>query len=647
LKVKFIPKTSKYYYRFVLTILFLVIGFIISGISIFVSTYYQINSINKEFSDSAKRTATYKKDFLYQQTDNFRHYITSIDTTPEFNDFIQTDPRKSTHTKEHITSVMMAIAHSNPNIMQFRFIGKEGCEAIRVDRDSVGATPYELHEKTLQNKSDRYYFKETKSLTHGKVWFSKLDLNMEHGQIEEPIVPVLRVAKAYYHNNKFRGILIINIFMEKILDEIMESELFNVALIDKNLFLLSNNLRGYEKNNKEWTKYLNPKKDIKYSIDHTMSEYKNNFILNNFFAKKHYIIELSDTIDNNENLKIILEEKTEKLLEHTQDIAYYITVMSIIVFIISFPIALLLSKYPLRLHENLTKVKEDLENQLEVIDQYVYMSSTNLAGNITDVSTAFSRLCGYSKDELIGVNHRILKDPNTPKVLYKKMWVSILRGKNWTGMLKNIHKDGSAYWIINHISPIIEKGKTVGFTSIRENITDLKHVEEISIKDELTQAYNRRFFKQMFPKELHRAKRSNNIFCIAMLDIDYFKKYNDTYGHLKGDEALQKVVQQLMSKLQRAADYLFRVGGEEFIIIYTEQSFEESKKFASNLVNSIEELNIEHKTSECCDYLTISLGLLNVRPNCSKSEEEVLQRVDELLYEAKDTGRKKVVAGEC
>ena len=263
--LKLIPKSSKYYYRFLLTVLFISIGFVISFISMIVSTYYQVNSIHEEFDRSAKSTLSYKKDYLYEQTNNFKNYISAIDRTPEFNNFIQSNPKEFSHIKEHITGVMLAISHSHPNIMQFRFIGAKGCEAIRIDRDSIGSTPYTVSEKLLQNKKDRYYFKETKDMLRGAIWFSNIDLNIEHGEIVKPIVPTLRVAKAYYVNNEFRGILIINIFMEKILKEVMKSELFNVAMIDKDKHILTNNLRSYKKNERKWTKYLRSAKDTRYS----------------------------------------------------------------------------------------------------------------------------------------------------------------------------------------------------------------------------------------------------------------------------------------------------------------------------------------------------------------------------------------------
>jgi diguanylate cyclase (GGDEF)-like protein len=228
------------------------------------------------------------------------------------------------------------------------------------------------------------------------------------------------------------------------------------------------------------------------------------------------------------------------------------------------------------------------------------------------------------------------------------MWGTVLDGEKWTGIMKNIAKDGSTYWLKTHITPELKGKSIIGFTAISQNITDQKNMEEMSIKDELTQAYNRRYFNQIFPKELKRARRNEDIYCIAMLDIDYFKKYNDTYGHLKGDEALQKVVSTVSKKLQRPGDYLFRVGGEEFIIMYSDiKSHNEAKEFSLALVKAVEDINIEHKSSESSNVLTISLGLLTITPPCFMDEKAILQRIDELLYKAKDGGRNQMMSEEC
>ncbi|MFT5835763.1 MAG: diguanylate cyclase (GGDEF)-like protein [Sulfurimonas sp.] len=596
---KIIPKTGKHHYRFVLTMVLVFLSLVVLTMSLLVTAYFQLSEIHKEFDASAKDTLAYKQNFLYSQTNNLTNYFTAVEKTLEFESFLQ----GNSDSKEHLQSIMMAMSYSNPNIMQFRFLDKLGHEKIRIDKKNIAGTPYKL----TKDKSKRYYFTEIKNIGEGKVWFSKIDLNMEHGKIVEPIIPILRVAKSYYVDGEFKGVLIINIFMEDILDEVMKSELFNIAIIDKDSYLLSNNLDRY---NAQWSRYLNKEKEKKYTINNNTD----NFLLELIFKKKNSTLNISDIIKNNEGLKIVIEEKSEKIIEYAKSIINYMMLMGLIVFVISVPIAILLSRNPLKLHEKLEKSRDDLKKQLDIIDRYVYMSITDLDGNITDVSTAFTRLSG----------------------------------KDWSSTLKNISKNGKKYWVKKHVSPILKEQKISGFTAIREDITAQKAIGQIAMKDELTGAYNRRFLNIVFTKELHRAKRKDDLFSIAMFDIDYFKNFNDTYGHIKGDEALQDLVSCVNEELQRGGDYLFRVGGEEFIIIYSDmKSFEDAKEFSSKIVKKIENMQINHKTSECSDYLTISLGLLTITTQCTMDEKKILQHIDELLYSAKYAGRNQLVAQKC
>ncbi len=110
-----------------------------------------------------------------------------------------------------------------------------------------------------------------------------------------------------------------------------------------------------------------------------------------------------------------------------------------------------------------------------------------------------------------------------PDKLFKNLWNTISEGKTWKGEIKNKKKNGKYYWVDAVISPIFDKQKQIiGYTSIRHDITDKKKVEEISITDELTTLYNKRYFNKVFEIELNRAKRDNHTFGLIILDIDFF-----------------------------------------------------------------------------------------------------------------------------
>lgn len=295
------------------------------------------------------------------------------------------------------------------------------------------------------------------------------------------------------------------------------------------------------------------------------------------------------------------------------------------------------------------KRKEKLINDyLELVDKNIITSATDLEGNIAFVSDAFCKVSGYTKDELIGKSHNIIRDPNTTKKVYENMWGTINVEKVWRGELRNKRKDGTFYWVSLTISPTYnENNEIIGYTAINQDITDRKKIEEISITDALTKIYNRRYFNEIFPRILNGVRRNNDKICFLILDIDYFKQYNDTYGHQKGDEVLIKVASVIKHFARRADDYAFRLGGEEFGIIFKAEDETKSISFANSLLKEIEELKIEHKGSKVSSVVTASLGLMCTCPHNIKDEVELYREADKLLYTAKKEGRNRVCSRFC
>jgi len=126
----------------------------------------------------------------------------------------------------------------------------------------------------------------------------------------------------------------------------------------------------------------------------------------------------------------------------------------------------------------LLKKKSELKG---ILDRYVISSTTDLKGNITDVSEAFCKISGYSKEELIGKPHNIIRHPDMPKEVFKQMWKTISKGKVWEGEVKNRKKNGGSYWVRAVISPLYdERGKRIGYTAVRQDITDKKKIEELN-----------------------------------------------------------------------------------------------------------------------------------------------------------------------
>lgn len=293
--------------------------------------------------------------------------------------------------------------------------------------------------------------------------------------------------------------------------------------------------------------------------------------------------------------------------------------------------------------EKLEETNSSMKLYLDIVDKYVITSSTDLEGIITEVSSAFCKITGYSKEELIGKKHNILSHPSVAKELYQEMWHTITHNQTWSAEMKNLAKNGTFYWVHATITPTYDKyGKKVGYTSITENITDKKKMEKISITDGLTGVYNRRYFNEVFPKIIETAKRKNELISFLMLDIDHFKQYNDSYGHQMGDTVLIKFAKALKDSVHRGDDYAFRLGGEEFGVIYKSQTPQKALEFANLIKDNIKKLNISHEYSQCAKCITASMGLVCKPALDMENVESIYKEADNLLYKSKKSGRDKI-----
>lgn len=271
-----------------------------------------------------------------------------------------------------------------------------------------------------------------------------------------------------------------------------------------------------------------------------------------------------------------------------------------------------------------------------LIDTYIPTSRTDLSGNITHINSAMSALTGYSKEELVGKSHRILRDKTEDTDKYKHMWEQITKGKIWQGEVKNRTKSGKLYYVNAHVHPIFdETNKIIGYQALREDITDKKELEFLSSHDKLTNIYNRSKFDELLEYELERYSRYNKIFSLAMLDLDFFKNVNDTYGHQVGDRVLVQIVQIIKNEI-RESDVLARWGGEEFTLLFPYTNKNEAKIVIEKI-----RIAIEKHSFELIGTLTISCGLSEIVEK--DTAFSIIQRIDSALYEAKESGRNKIV----
>ena len=287
--------------------------------------------------------------------------------------------------------------------------------------------------------------------------------------------------------------------------------------------------------------------------------------------------------------------------------------------------------------KELSESQANLARYVDIVDRYVISSQTDLNGVILDASTAFCEVSGYSRKELIGQPHSIVRHPDTPQSTYEGLWDTITQGNAWAGELQNKAKDGSYYWLDARIDPIRSKtGDIYGYISIRQNITDKKQVEKLSITDSLTELNNRMHLDKVLLDEFRRMTRYSLDLSIILCDIDFFKMINDNYGHLVGDQVLISI-SKILRLYCRDVDVVGRWGGEEFLIICRETNVEGAMIVADKLRALISDHvfpRVGHKTA--------SFGVTLAVPD--EPVEDALQRADQALYRAKELGRNRV---EC
>ncbi len=171
-----------------------------------------------------------------------------------------------------------------------------------------------------------------------------------------------------------------------------------------------------------------------------------------------------------------------------------------------------------------------------------------------------------------------------------------------------------------------------------------KKLEHLSYIDELTDIPNRRIFNEAIKKQWNRCLQEVIPLSLILIDVDFFKSYNDNYGHLKGDECLKKVAKALAGTIKQSFDFIGRFGGEEFGIILPGTGYEFSIMIAEQMRISVESLYIVHEYAKISPYITISLGVATMLPEKHMNCNELIDASDKQLYKAKQEGRNRVCA---
>ncbi|MCJ7802365.1 MAG: EAL domain-containing protein [Candidatus Marinimicrobia bacterium] len=264
---------------------------------------------------------------------------------------------------------------------------------------------------------------------------------------------------------------------------------------------------------------------------------------------------------------------------------------------------------------------------------------TDIDGKIEYVNTMFTKGTGYSKDEALGQNHRILQSGETPQLTYDDMWAHLTRGDTWEGELINRRKDNSIYVALVTIAPVKQRdGKITNYVSIKQDITEKKKaeadIENLANFDQLTGLPNRAMLNDRVTYLLGMARRNNKPLTVMFLDLDNFKNINDSLGHTVGDYVLIEMAKRIKETV-REVDTVSRFGGDEFIMLFPNSDSNAAIHIATKLIDEISKRSIiEHNELT----ITPSIGIA-IYPNDGEDFETLLRNADTAMYRVKNSGR--------
>lgn len=263
--------------------------------------------------------------------------------------------------------------------------------------------------------------------------------------------------------------------------------------------------------------------------------------------------------------------------------------------------------------------------------------------NLVWVSDSFCKLTGYDKPTLLQMNYLNLTRNWVTYEKRKQILAHLASGQAWSGEIQGETKQGAPYWAELTLNPVKNVfGDVKQLWATRVDITDRKRNERLSITDELTGLFNRRYFNRIIDSEMNRAKRQHKCFYAASLDIDMFKKINDSYGHQRGDEVLAQFAKLLKTHFNRGGDFVFRMGGEEFFVISDFDSEGAFERYLNNVREATMALGVQNQGS-AFGVLTISVGAGCFKPERLTDSGNLYHELDACLYEAKAQGRNRVV----
>ncbi|KAB2826636.1 diguanylate cyclase [Aliivibrio finisterrensis] len=588
----------------------------------------ELNAIQFQRESAAKHQLNFSQKEVYFITSELSTSLKLLSDNRVLLEFIQ-DP--SFKNRSLLESIWALTATNYSYISQIRFIGVDGKEISRINKEENGIEIVPISE--LQDKSYRDYFIYAQTLKADTLGFFGIDLEVENGKVVTPLQPSLRIFTPVEIDSDRKGYLVFNLDVYEIVAQVEAS-------LEVGYQLDFVNEEGYYLTSQDKQKtlgHLITERDIHNVLIETPELWQKMKTQNagEFADKQSFYsfvkVTFGGDFDSNSLYLILRSENNLATANLDHELTFIIYEAILTVLFVTF-ISILIARYIAK-HRTTS-----LESQLALaaLNGMSAIVITDKNNRIIKVNEEFTRLSGWTEEEVIGQSPSMFQSGVHNKNFYSAMWKTIQSEGLWEGEVTNKRKDGSLLTEILRIQAICNNdGKREYFIASFVDITERKGLEnrlrELSEKDPLTQCWNRRKFEREFSDIIANDSFMKGIesSCLAIIDIDYFKQINDKYGHDVGDKVITEVARMLGSESRRS-DFVARIGGEEFAVILPNTQLQEAEIILNRLRVAVS-LNDHIK-------VTISAGITDI---CN-SREASYKRADLALYESKASGRNQI-----
>jgi len=526
---------------------------------------------------------------------------------------------------------------------QFSFVDPTGQTLLSLNNNA--ASPVIDTSDDLPYIGKESYFQEMSLVDKGGTYISPLEIDQNQDISSEQAV--IRIAKKMYDSdNNYVGIIILNYAGENIAKNLLElnrldsqSEYYIVDHNGDYMFSVDPS--------KNWSAYFDDRDSFKLYYPDAYNQMKDQ-VIGDLNQDKLLLVYLSLDYTQTENSNPLITQALQNAyLVSSTDKTRFDTIILIVQIILGLiGIILTVIIFLLYRQRSILRYADKIRDiMLQGIDKNPSVAIlTDKKGRIIYVNETFEKVTGYSYEDAYGKKPSILKSNNVPKETYAQLWKTILSGKSWEGEFHNRCKDGTYYWAQARISAIHDKkGHIEHFFSLQNDVTKvkdlMKKVNDLAIKDPLTGAFNRNIYNDQKSEDALKKVKFYQFQGALMIDIDFFKVVNDTYGHQVGDFVLEGLADVIRDNI-RENDILIRYGGEEFLILLQESDKTSTLYLAERIRKKVEAYPF--LVEDITLNITVSIGISMIIPE-DQSFDDIIGRVDKALYYAKNHGRNQAI----